>query len=171
MDLPIPNVIRLWLGDTSSNSDDLLIENLVLLETNIDNMNAELYGYLMESLLHTGALDVTFTPTQMKKNRPGVQVAVLCQPQQVGIVQDILFKETPTLGIKHFDIKRSSLPRQLDTVDTPFGKIQVKKTVWRGKLRANPEYEDCRQAAKKNEVPIEDVIQLALEAYLKIKKE
>jgi pyridinium-3,5-bisthiocarboxylic acid mononucleotide nickel chelatase len=171
MDLVIPNVIRIWLGNSPGNSDDLLIEKLMLLETNIDNMNGEGFGYLMETLMQAGALDVTFTPIQMKKNRPSVQVSVLCQPHQVEIFQDIIFKETPTLGIKQFDIKRTSIPRQLDKVSTPFGDIQIKKTSWRGKLQASPEYEDCRKAAKKHKVPIEDIIQTAQEIFLKTKKE
>jgi pyridinium-3,5-bisthiocarboxylic acid mononucleotide nickel chelatase len=166
-DLPIPNIIRLWIGETNQSIDQILTEKLVLLETNIDNMNPEIYGHLMELLFNSGALDVYFTPIQMKKNRPGVQVSVLCHSLLVGKMQNIIFRETPTLGIKHLDIHRISLPREFQTVSTEFGDIKIKISQWKEKIHGSPEYEDCRKAALLYNVSIERVIEAALYEFNK----
>jgi len=164
-DLPIPNIIRLWIGETNQTTDQILTEKLVLLETNIDNMNPEIYGHLMELLFKTGALDVYFTPVQMKKNRPGVQVSVLCHSLLVDKMQNIIFQETPTLGIKQLDINRISLPREFQIVSTEYGDIKIKISQWKEKIHVSPEYEDCRKAALAHEVSIERVFKSALNEF------
>ena len=164
-DLPIPNIIRLWIGDTELTTDQIMTEKLVLLETNIDNMNSEIYGHIMELLFQSGALDVYFTPIQMKKNRPAIQVSVLCHSKLVDKMQDIIYQETPTLGIKQIEIKRTSLPRKFETVITDYGEIQIKLSHWKEKNHVSPEYEVCRQAALRYQVPIEEVITAALAEF------
>jgi len=164
-DLPIPNIIRLWIGDTELTTDQIMTEKLVLLETNIDNMNSEIYGHIMELLFQSGALDVYFTPIQMKKNRPAIQVSVLCHSKLVDKMQDIIYQETPTLGIKQIEIKRTSLPRKFETVETDYGEIQIKLSHWKEKNHVSPEYEVCRQAALRYQVPIEEVITAALAEF------
>jgi uncharacterized protein (TIGR00299 family) protein len=165
-DLPFPNVIRLWLGE-SKEKKRLITENLIMLETNIDDMSPELHGHVMESLLHSGVLDVTFTPIHMKKNRPAIQLNVLCQPNQVDKTTDILLKETTTLGIRQSPVDRMSLPRIIETVNTIYGPIRMKITSWDGKQRAKAEYDDCKKAANKFEVSLIDVVNAAQNEFLK----
>jgi uncharacterized protein (DUF111 family) len=156
-DLPFPNVIRLWLGDADTNGG-MLVEQLTLLETNIDDMNPQIYAHVMEQLFSAGALDVTLTPTQMKKNRPGVLLRVLCKPEQVEAATLLLFEETTTLGVRRQTVERISLPRTFETVQTPYGPIRVKVATLPSGQRRMPEYEDCRRAAEAYHVPLAEVI-------------
>jgi uncharacterized protein (TIGR00299 family) protein len=156
-DLPFPNVIRLWLGDADTNGG-MLVEQLTLLETNIDDMNPQIYAHVMEQLFSAGALDVTLTPTQMKKNRPGVLLSVLCKPEQVEAATLLLFEETTTLGVRRQTVERISLPRTFETVQTPYGPIRVKVATLPSGQRRMPEYEDCRRAAEAYHVPLAEVI-------------
>jgi uncharacterized protein (TIGR00299 family) protein len=159
-DLPFPNVIRLWLGEAAS-VEGLTIEALDILETNIDDMNPQIYAHVMERLFAAGALDVTLTPQQMKKNRPAVLLSVLCRPELDETIMHILFKETTTLGVRRQTVERICLPRSFETVETPFGSIHIKVARWDGIEHRMPEYEDCRKAAEKNNVPLADVMQMA----------
>jgi len=157
-DLPFPNVIRLWLGEAPS-LEGLTIEPLDVLETNIDDMNPQIYAHVMERLFTAGALDVTLTPQQMKKNRPAVLLSVLCRPEQDETVMHILFEETTTLGVRRQTVERICMPRTFETVETPFGPIRIKVARWDGIEHRMPEYEDCRQAAETHKVPIAVVMQ------------
>ncbi len=161
-DLPIPNILRLWLGDAAAPADGLNIEYLTLLETNLDDMNPQLYGYVMDRLFAAGALDVTLTPLQMKKNRPGTLLSVLCRAEQADALTQLLFEETTTLGVRRQTLERVSVDRTFTSVETPFGAIQVKTARWPGGLRHMPEYEDCRRAAEAHHVPLARVIAAAL---------
>ena len=157
-DLPIPNVLRLLVGEQGNG-----IESLVLLETNVDNNSAEINGYVMEKLLAAKALDVFFTPIQMKKNRPATQLSVLCQPAEVERLEAIIYRETSTLGIRRQPVERSCLRREIKTVETPFGPIRVKVAFLAdGTTKRAPEYEDCRQAAEAHGVPLRVVSEAAL---------
>lgn len=152
-DLPIPNVIRVLLGEKDLISP-AISETLVTLETNIDDLNPQIYDYLVESLFQLGALDVTLTPIHMKKNRPAVLVWCLCRPQQAADLEAILFAETSTLGVRRSMVERHALPRSFRTIETPFGPVQVKVAhLPGGKIRSAPEYEDCKKLAKEKGFP------------------
>jgi uncharacterized protein (TIGR00299 family) protein len=159
-DLPFPNVIRLWLGEAAS-VEGLTIESLNILETNIDDMNPQIYAYMIERLFTAGALDVTLTPQQMKKNRPAVLLSVLCRPELDETVMHILFEETTTLGVRRQTVERICLPRSFEKVETPFGPIHIKVARWDGIEHRMPEYEDCRKAAEAHKVPLAVVMQAA----------
>jgi uncharacterized protein (TIGR00299 family) protein len=159
-DLPFPNVIRLWLGESTS-VEGLTIESLDIFETNIDDMNPQVYTYLMERLFVAGALDVTLTPQQMKKNRPAVLISVLCRPDLDDTIIHILFEETTTLGLRRHSVERICLPRTFETVETPYGPIHIKVARWDGIEHRMPEYEDCRKAAVEHNVPLVEVMQAA----------
>ena len=164
-DLPIPNVLRLLLGE-QTRFDTSIIETLVTLETNIDDLNPQAYEYLMGRLFENGALDVSLTPIQMKKNRPALQVWVLCRPQDETSLGKILFEETSTLGIRRSLVERHSLPRSFQTVETPYGSVKVKLAhLSNGKKRPAPEYEDCKRIAQEKGVSLWEVY-LATEKML-----
>jgi hypothetical protein len=153
-------VIRLLLGEQDAPAT---LERLALLETNIDDSNPEIFGYVMEKLLATGALDVFFAPIQMKKNRPATLLSVLCRPPDVARMEDILLRETSTLGIRRQWVERRCLARSSEIVQTPYGPVGVKVAVLPdGITKRAPEYEDCRKAAQIHGVPLREVYAAAL---------
>ena len=157
-DLPIPNVLRLLVGEQG-----LGVENLMLLETNVDDNSAEINGYVMEKLFAAGALDVFFMPIQMKKNRPATMLSVLCRPTDVDQLETILFRETSTLGVRRQSVERHCLVRESETVRTPYGPIRVKVArLADGTTKRAPEFEDCRHAAETHGVPLRVVYDSAL---------
>lgn len=158
-DLPFPNVLRVLIGEAAD--DGLMIETLSLLETNIDDLNPQVYEHVMQHLFDAGALDVTLTPIHMKKNRPAITLSVLCQPDKVTALIKIILSETTTLGVRQQTIERVSVPRSIETVDTPYGSIRVKVVRWGDIDRAVPEYEDCRRAADAHSVPLTTVMAAA----------
>ncbi len=161
--LPIPNLLRLCIGQTAERHDEDWIQ---LIETNIDDMNPQFYEYIMESLFANGAKDVFLTPIIMKKNRPGIVINVIAGPDQVQNLIDILFHETTTLGVRISEIKkRHILKREIHTVSTRWGEAKVKiRTVRENQKTISPEYEDCKRIAQKNDLPIGEI-------YEEIKKE
>ena len=162
-DLPIPNVLRLLLGQQPDARQAPSIESLVLLETNVDDNNAEINGYAMEKLLAAGALDVFFTSIQMKKNRPAVLITVLCRPAETDALEMILFCETSTLGVRRQSVERRCLERTSENVVTPYGPVRVKVALLPdGSIKRAPEYEDCKQAAQTHDVPLRVVYEEAL---------
>ncbi len=163
-DLPIPNLVRLLLGERSEgDARGTEIETLMLLETNLDDNSAEINGYAMEKLFAAGALDVFFTPIQMKKNRPGTLISVLCRPVNADMLEMILFRETSTLGIRHQQVERRCLERTSEIVDTPYGPVRVKVAqLPDGLSKRAPEYEDCKRAALSHGVPLRVVYAAAL---------
>ena len=165
-DLPIPNVLRVLLGETVV-PDDAAIETLVMLETNIDDLNPEFYEYVMAQLFAAGALDVFLSPIQMKKNRPATLLRVLCQLETAVPLKKIIFSETSTLGIRQQAVTRHALPRTSKTVSTPYGSVRVKVAEWGGGVKAAPEYEDCRRLAEANGIPLREVFQSAEQAVKK----
>jgi len=173
-DMPIPNVLRMLIGEGiehSSSNYPFQEEKLVCLECNIDNMNPEIYSYLSECLFNTGALDVSLTPIYMKKNRPGTLVTVLCSEEITEKLIDILFSETTTLGARKYTVNRYSVERHITQVTTPYGAVNVKfskkgETSW----NYTPEYEDCRRLASQHHIPIMKIYraaECAAEEYLK----
>lgn len=161
-DWQIPNVLRVLVGEMEASA--LRTEMLTVLETNVDDLNPETYEYVMARLFAVGALDVYLTPIQMKKNRPATLLSVLCQPASVDALSEILFAETSTLGIRRHDVSRTCLPREIRTVDTPYGPVRVKVAKWGDREKAAPEYEDCRRAAETHAVPLREVYLAALKA-------
>ncbi len=168
--LIVPNVLRLWLGETSpavhgTGSPAPLREPLVLLETNIDDMDPQLYEHVADRLFAAGALDVYLTPVQMKKHRPGVLLSVLTRPEQADSLVGLLFAETTTLGVRRLPVDRYALARTFETVETPYGPVKVKvATLPDGSRRAKPEYEACRRLAEAAKVPLQRVIAEAQKA-------
>jgi pyridinium-3,5-bisthiocarboxylic acid mononucleotide nickel chelatase len=164
-ELPFPNVVRLWLGEALSRNDGLLVETLTLLETNIDDLNPQVYEHVLNRLFAAGALDVTLTPMHMKKNRPATMLSVLCRTADADQLLPIILTETTTLGVRRSSIERVSMPRSIEAVATRFGSIRVKVAHWNDFVRAVPEYEDCRRAAEEHHVPLIEIMQAAREAF------
>jgi uncharacterized protein (DUF111 family) len=161
----MPNLLRVFVGKKIEATTESGQDDVVVLETNIDDMNPELYGYLMEKLFSDGALDVSFTPVLMKKNRPGTKVEVLCSPGKRADIARCLFAETSTIGLRYHLVHRQTLKRSICQVDTCFGEIQVKCTTDPdGRKHYAPEYEACRQIALKNKVPLKRVYEAVAEA-------
>lgn len=160
-DLEIPNVLSVLIGDEIEEGH----EDVTLIETNIDDVSAEVLGYTMESLLEHGALDVWFTPIGMKKNRPAVLLSVLIPSSYSEQFIDKIFTETSTLGIRVSRQSRAVAEREIIQVDTPLGRIHVKVGKYKGKIiSVAPEYDDCRKIAAQKDVPIREVYDLARQA-------
>lgn len=160
-DLPIPNLVRLFVGDQATPAR-LGAESVVVLETNIDDLNPQVYDYVMAQLFKAGALDVFLSPIQMKKNRPGTLLRVICRPDDAGPLTDILLAETSTLGVRQQIMARLSLRREVQTVETPYGAVRIKiATLGDGKRRAAPEYDDCRRLAEATAAPLRDIYRAA----------
>jgi pyridinium-3,5-bisthiocarboxylic acid mononucleotide nickel chelatase len=163
-DFAIPNVLRVLVGESAAAGDSGL-QALVVLETNIDDLNPETYEYVMGRLFAAGALDVFLAPIQMKKNRPATLISVICWPSAAAALSDILFSETSTLGIRRYEVMRQALPRRSQTVETPYGPVRVKVAHWGdGQTKAAPEYEDCRKLAAQHNVPLREVYRAAVQA-------
>jgi hypothetical protein len=159
-----PNVLRLVLGKVGV---ALAHDEIVVLETNIDDYNPELYEYVIERLLEAGARDVYLTPVQMKKGRPGVILSVLCTADDREALGRIVLSETSSIGLRYYPAQRMVLEREVREVTTPYGPIRVK--VARdpaGYENLAPEYEDCKRLAAEKKVPIKLVYQAALAAAL-----
>ena len=150
----VPNLLRVEIGERVA---DPRTDFPVLLETNIDDMTPEIYGYLIDRLLEAGARDAFLTPVIMKKGRPGIQLTVLADPNKETELTELIFSETTTLGIRRLPVQRHILERRTDTVQTPYGPIRVKIADIGGKQRITPEYDDCVRIAREKQVPILDV--------------
>jgi uncharacterized protein (TIGR00299 family) protein len=157
-----PNVLRVMLGETASALD----ERLWMLETNLDDASPQIIGHVMDRVLELGALDCFFTPVQMKKNRPGVLLSVLCGREEKEAVMKLLFTETTTLGVRSYEVTRRALQRSIVRVETQYGPIDVKVAHLEGRVvNEMPEFEQCRLAAAKANVPlkiVEDAARIAL---------
>ncbi len=150
----VPNLLRVEIGELVA---DPRTDTLVLLETNIDDMTPEIYGYLIDRLLEAGARDAFLTPVIMKKGRPGIQLTVLANPNKETELTELIFSETTTLGIRRLPVQRHVLERRTDTVQTPYGPVRVKIADIGGKQRITPEYDDCARIAREKQIPILDV--------------
>lgn len=157
-EMEIPNLLRIILAQQVPAA-------LVLLESNIDDMNPQIYSHLFPLLFEEGALDVYLTPIIMKKNRPGTILSVLCPLSLAHRLEQIIFLETTTLGIRRIPVTRNCLQRELRSVHTPWGQVQVKAAVCDGRiLRVAPEFEDCSRLARQHQVPLQEVINAAHKA-------
>jgi uncharacterized protein (TIGR00299 family) protein len=155
-----PNVLRILIGESAGREKGALQEGtIVVLEANIDDMNPQLYGYFAERALEAGALDVFSTPIQMKKNRPGQLVTVLCDSAKSHDLTELIFRETTTIGVRHSMAGRHTLQRECVLVKTALGSVPVKVARLNGKiLNAVPEYEECRKFAMERSLPLKEVI-------------
>src|SRR5882724_4414645 len=165
-----PNVLRIMIGESAGQPLGHAVpgfdEQISVIEANLDDMNPQIYGYFSDKALAAGALDVYTTPVQMKKNRPGTLLTVLCKPQDTNNLMSLIFAETTTFGVRTYQAQRRVLPREHVTVTTPYGSVRVKLSRLDGHIQhATPEYEDCRKLAEFNKIPLQQVIAEALRAY------
>jgi pyridinium-3,5-bisthiocarboxylic acid mononucleotide nickel chelatase len=148
-----PNLLRLVWGEASGIYET---DRAFVLEANIDDMNPEFYGFLMERLFAEGALDVAFSHLLMKKNRPGTLLRVITEEPDAGKLTEVILRESTTLGVRFYPVMRKKLPRALKEIETKYGTVRVKIS---GNLRFQPEYEDCRRVALEKGIPIQAVYQ------------
>lgn len=162
IDLPIPNLLQLWVGEKSA----VIAEEVAVLETQIDDLNPQIFGYLFECLLEGGALDVFTQPVTMKKSRLGTLLTVISPLSKVVICEGIIFRETSTLGIRKQIQSRSILQREFKTVTTPYGEVRVKLGVTgAGIVNIQPEYEDCVTLAKTSGLPLKTIMLEAQKSF------
>jgi len=160
------NLLRLFVGQMESSIGGAGSDRVWVLETNLDDLPGEVVGHATTLLMAAGALDAFLTPIQMKKNRPGVMVTVLCDRAQIPAMEEILFRETTTLGIRRYEVGRHKLRRQAATVETPYGPVQGKLGWLDGRPPTfSPEYEDCARVANAQGVPLREVYNAAHAAY------
>jgi uncharacterized protein (TIGR00299 family) protein len=158
-EMPWANALRLWLGQpVGANAEQ---DDVSLLETNVDDSTPELLGAAMERLLAAGALDVYFTPIQMKKNRPATKLAAICLPEREPEIARLLLAETSTLGVRVQRLHRYKAQRWVEKVETPWGAVAVKIKSFEGLRSAAPEYDDCLRLARASGVPVAEIYQVA----------
>ncbi|MEO8522391.1 MAG: nickel pincer cofactor biosynthesis protein LarC, partial [Acidobacteriota bacterium] len=159
-----PNVLRLLVGDAAGHGS---AERIVSIECEIDDMNPQLFGPLMDRLAEAGALDVFYAAVQMKKNRPGTLVTVLARPEAREAIAGVMFAHTTTIGVRYQEMLRDRLDREITSVETPLGPIRFKIARRDGRvLNAAPEFEDCARVGMAAQVPIKDVQAMAMKAWL-----
>jgi pyridinium-3,5-bisthiocarboxylic acid mononucleotide nickel chelatase len=164
-----PNVVRLTVGEAASTALAVKTasETITVLEANLDDLNPQVFGYVMDRLFEEGALDAFGMPVQMKKNRPGTLLTVLCKPEDASKLTHLIFTETTTLGVRRRDEMRQTLARRWERVGTRWGEVRIKIASMNGTVtNYAPEYEDCRRIAAEHHVPLKTVIQEAARAYL-----
>jgi pyridinium-3,5-bisthiocarboxylic acid mononucleotide nickel chelatase len=158
-DLPHPNLLRLIVGTSESTSGK---ETVAVIETNIDDMNPQLYDYVMEKLLAMEVLDVFITPILMKKNRPGHLLTVICPSGKLPSVAKFLFNETTTLGLRWHEEEREKTDREILPFQTKYGRVRFKLARWEGRVvNLSPEYDDCKRLALERGVPLKEVFEEA----------
>lgn len=162
-----PNVLRVFFGEAAAREAAAGREETVsVIETNLDDMNPQIYAYFAERALAAGALDVFATPVQMKKNRPGQLVTILCEPSAADRLVDLVFRETTTIGVRTYEARRRTLEREFVPLETALGTIRMKVARLDGHvLNAAPEYEDCRRIAAERGVPLKQVLAEAISSF------
>jgi pyridinium-3,5-bisthiocarboxylic acid mononucleotide nickel chelatase len=167
------NVLRLTIGELQAKfAENTSQEIISVLEANLDDLNPQVFGYVVDRLLAEGALDTFASPVQMKKNRPGMLLTVLAKPEDASRLTQIIFTETSTLGVRRREEQRQALARKWITVVTRWGDVRLKVASMNGTVtNYAPEYEDCRKIAAEHHVPLKSVMQEAVQGYLKRAKE
>ncbi len=168
--LPLPNLLRLWLGNVANSPKT---ENISVLETQIDDLNPQVIGYVFEELFKVGAVDVFSQGIGMKKSRPAILLTIICPPEKVVACEEVLFRETTTIGIRHRTQERSILTREIQTVETPYGQVRVKVASQEVNgeqkiLNVQPEYEDCAQLARDNNQALHTIHKMVLDTWHKV---
>ncbi len=156
----VPNVLRVYLAETTTdtNMHDVLVEEAIVLECNIDDMNPEQYGFVLDKLFDAGASDAWMVPIIMKKSRPAIMLSVLCTTDKAAQMKEIIFKHTSSIGLRESLVTKSMLHRKAITVSTKFGDVRVKQCVYQGKVvRSKPEFEDCKVLANQHTISIDEV--------------
>ena len=158
-----PNVLRILIGHLT---EDRTTERVSVIECEIDDMNPQLFGVAMERLFAAGALDVYFVPVQMKKNRPGTLLTVIAPPERRAALSAIVFEETTTIGLRHHEVDRECLDREVVDVETPAGRVRVKVARRDGRIiNVVPEFDDCAAVARDTGLSVKAVQALALQAF------
>ena len=158
-DLPHPNLLRVMIGTVEAAAG---MERVMVVETNIDDMNPQFYDYVMERLLALEVMDVFVTPILMKKNRPATLLTVICPAEKLASVTRFLLKETTTLGMRWHEEERVRADREILTLQTKYGAIRFKLARWEGKrVNLSPEYEDCKRLATRTRIPLKDIFEEA----------
>ncbi len=156
-----PNILRMFIGQDAKESKGGVNNMISIIETNIDDMNPQVYEYVMDKLFKTGALDVFLTQVVMKKGRPGIKLTVLCSEDKRGKLIDIILKETTSIGLRFYKAERKILQREIKSVKTKFGNVRVKTSQLDKAIRKiSPEYEDCKKIAKKFNIPLFEVMKM-----------
>jgi uncharacterized protein (TIGR00299 family) protein len=164
-----PNVVRIMIGQAVDKTVAGFDEEIAIIEANLDDMNPQIYGYFQEKALAAGALDVYSTPVQMKKNRPGILLTLLCKPADTSALMDLIFKETTSFGARTYRAQRRVLPREFVKVHTQFGDVRMKISRVNGHIRhASPEFEDCKKLAEEKHVPLHQVMDEAKRSFQKM---
>lgn len=159
-----PNVLRVLVGESTGGPAG--VEKLLMIETNVDDVSPQVIGHVAEQALARGALDCYVTPVQMKKNRPGVLVSILCRPSEREAMFELLFSETTTIGARSYEVERRALEREVVAVETEFGRVDVKVARLGDAVKGfTPEYEQCREAAARAGVPLRIVEEAARAAF------
>ncbi|MFQ5927153.1 MAG: nickel pincer cofactor biosynthesis protein LarC [Terriglobia bacterium] len=154
-----PNVLRIFIGESAERGKAADTDSVAVLEANLDDMSPLVGGYFVEQALAAGALDVYFTPVHMKKNRPGVLLTVLCPPERIDALSELVFQQTTTIGLRIYEARRRTLERETLTLETPLGPVRMKLARLNGHvLNAAPEYEDCQRIAKEHNLPLKQVL-------------
>jgi len=166
-----PNVLRISVGEAelaeTPSADTTPVEQIAILEANLDDLNPQVIGYIMDKAFAEGALDAFTTPVQMKKNRPGTLLTVLARPENEQHLREVLFRESSTLGIRTRHEKRYALPRHHEAVVTQWGEVRMKVATLEGEVaHYAPEYEDCRRIAAEHHVALKTVMQEAIRLYM-----
>ncbi len=148
--LPIPNVLKVQYGELEGCAD----KNFIVMETNIDDCTGEIMGYVLDELMKSGALDAYYTPVFMKKNRPAYLLTVTCEEADMQKLQQIIFRETTTIGIRYREEKRVKLSREIVDIETEYGTVKAKKVTCGKEVYIYPEFESVKALAEKNELPL-----------------
>jgi len=166
-----PNALRVLVGEdqfSATNTEAPADERLWMIETNMDDISPQILGHVMERAFELGALDCYFTSVQMKKNRPGILLSILCRAEQRPVLSELVFSETTTLGVRAYEVERRTLERRIVAVETQYGPIDVKVAQLNGHIvKAMPEYEQCRRAARNANVPLRVVAEAVLVLFNK----
>ncbi|MDI6861467.1 MAG: nickel pincer cofactor biosynthesis protein LarC [Caldisericia bacterium] len=153
-DFDIPNILRIFVGELK---EDYLKDYNILIETNIDDMNPQIFGFIMEKAFSLGALDLFFTPIYMKKNRPAYKISILCEEKDKSDLIDFIFRETSSIGVRINKVEKIFLKREIKEIDTEFGKIRVKISYFGDNKKITPEYEDIKRIAEEKNLPLNKV--------------
>ena len=158
-----PNVLRVLIGTAAERPPT---ERVSVIECEIDDMNPQIFGVVMERLYAAGALEVFYVPVQMKKNRPGTLLSVVAPPEQRSRMTDVIFRETTTIGLRYYDVDRECLEREIVPVETPLGTVRFKVASRGGDvINAVPEFEDCAKLAAAHNLPVKEVQAIAVRSY------
>jgi pyridinium-3,5-bisthiocarboxylic acid mononucleotide nickel chelatase len=158
-----PNVLRVLIGESTERAE---AERVIVIECEIDDMNPQIFGVAMDRLYAAGALEVFYVPVQMKKNRPGTLLTIVCRPEQRAALADIVFSETTTIGLRYSEVDRECLQREIVAVETPIGSVRFKIARRGGAVvNAAPEFDDCVALAARSRLPVKEVQALAARAY------